>query len=522
MSESPRPKRYKSWSQDQILFFELDPAAQLPPGSFDAVLNDVVDQRIDTGIFNHWYRNESTGCAAYDPAMLLKVVLYAYHRGMLSSREMERACRENATFVALSGNSQPKKSTLAAFISRMDSEAISVFTDVLQYCDHLGLIGGGHLAIDGCKLPSNASKQASGFRRDFLKRRSKLKARIERLQQEHRSMDAREAGEAEATAAKLKQQQQALDTVEAWLKENTTDRQGVGKRKKPVQSNLTDPDSAKMKTSHGTIQGYTGIAVVDDDHQVVVHAQAWGQGQENNLLLPSIDGSERQLRAIGHSQPLQNTAITADSGFSETGNLTTLKARGLNAYIADKDMYERQLGEGARDHHKIRHRQERKRQVGISSAKVRFTAADFTHNVASKTLSCPNNRRLGFEHQHILPSGSVVQRYKANPKHCQACPLKARCLKRPNQITGRQIQIKTGQVETDASRAVEWMIKRLDSQAGKAIYARRLGCVEPVFGNHRNHRRDRFTLRGKRKVNNQWLLYNIVHNVGKCHTRVAA
>lgn len=88
--------------------------------------------------------------------------------------------------------------------------------------------------------------------------------------------------------------------------------------------------------------------------------------------------------------------------------------------------------------------------------------------------------------------------------------------------TGRQVQIKVAEVETEGKQAIRWMTERIDSTDGKAIYAKRLGCVEPVFGNHRNHRRDRFTLRGKTKVNSQWLLYNAVHNMGKCHSRVAA
>lgn len=519
MSINDRSKRFKPVNQGQILFFELDPAAQLPLGSFEAVLNDIVDQRIDTAVFDHHYQNEVAGCKAYDPAMLLKVVLYAYHRGLLSSREIERACRENATFVALSGDSRPKKSTIAAFISRMDAEAKSVFTDVLQYCDHLGLIGGGHLAIDGCKLPSNASKQQSGYRRDFVKRREKLQRRIEHLQQEHQAHDAVDSAEHEAMAAKLKQQQQALDNVEHWLKKNTTDRQGVGKRKKPVQSNLTDPDSAKMKTSHGVIQGYTGISVVDDEHQIVVHAQTHGQGQENNLLIPSIDAAQAQLQAIGKNQPLLNTDITADSGFSETNNLKVLKAQGLNAYIADKDMYERQLGRGARDHYKTKHRQERKRQS--NGPLIRFEAGDFTHSEQDKTLVCPNGKALNYEHQHTLESGSVVQRFRASASDCQACGFRKRCLKRATQQTGRQVQIKVGHIETDGHQAIRWMQERLDSEDGKRIYAKRLGCVEPVFGNHRNHRRDQFTLRGKTKVNSQWLLFNAVHNIGKCHSRPA-
>jgi len=98
---------------------------------------------------------------AYDPGILLKIIRYAYARGIISSREIERCCRENIMFMALSADTQPHFSMFAGFISSMSDEITTLFRDVLLVCEEMGLIGKELFAIDGCKLPSNASKEWS-------------------------------------------------------------------------------------------------------------------------------------------------------------------------------------------------------------------------------------------------------------------------------------------------------------------------------------------------------------------------
>jgi hypothetical protein len=91
--------------------------------------------------------------------MLLRVILSAYARGFTSSRQIEQLCKENVVFMALSADSQPHFTTFAKFIAQMSDVIQPLFTEVLMVCDQQGLIGGDMFAIDGCKLPSNASKE---------------------------------------------------------------------------------------------------------------------------------------------------------------------------------------------------------------------------------------------------------------------------------------------------------------------------------------------------------------------------
>ena len=145
--------RYKHYDLNQTKMIPLSYADQIVEGSFEYALNEIVEEHLDLSVFEHRYHNDATGRSAYDPKVLLKVVLYGYYRGIISSRRIAEACRRNVVFMALSADSRPHFTTLAAFVSNLEHEITSLFGDVLLYASELGLIGKEHFAIDGCKLP---------------------------------------------------------------------------------------------------------------------------------------------------------------------------------------------------------------------------------------------------------------------------------------------------------------------------------------------------------------------------------
>src|SRR5438552_3886233 len=166
--------RFKPYSYDQLKLVPVSFERQILPGTFEATLSRVIDEEIDLSVFEARYRNDEVGAPAYDPAILLKVILYAYARGVTSSREIARLCRENVVFMALAADSAPHFTTIADFIATLDREIVAVFRDVLLVCDELGLIGREMFAVDGVKLPSNTSKEWSGTRGDFEKKIAKM------------------------------------------------------------------------------------------------------------------------------------------------------------------------------------------------------------------------------------------------------------------------------------------------------------------------------------------------------------
>ncbi len=116
-------------------------ADQILPGTFEYAVNWLVDHQIDLSVFDARYRNDAVGASAYPPSVLLQVVLLGYARGLVSSRSIERACRENVVFMPLSGDCAPHFTTIASFVSKLPAEITSVFRDVLLVCDAQGLIG---------------------------------------------------------------------------------------------------------------------------------------------------------------------------------------------------------------------------------------------------------------------------------------------------------------------------------------------------------------------------------------------
>jgi len=170
-------------------FLPVDLTRQLLPGTFEHALNHLLDHEVDLSGFDARYCNDETGASAYPPAMLLKVILFAYAQGIVRSRDIERACREHVTFIALCGDTAPHFTTLAGFIATLGDEVARIFGRVLFICDRQGLIGREMFAIDGVKLPSNASKRRSGTRAEFERQATKLEAAAKTMLARHRAED---------------------------------------------------------------------------------------------------------------------------------------------------------------------------------------------------------------------------------------------------------------------------------------------------------------------------------------------
>ena len=124
--------KYKSYDYSQSVLIPVCLDEQLMPGTLEFAIHTLVHTRIDTSIFDQRYNNDETGREAYDPKILLKVVLLGYSRGMISSRQIERACKENVTFMVLCCGQQPDHSTIAAFVSSMKGEILPLFRDVIN------------------------------------------------------------------------------------------------------------------------------------------------------------------------------------------------------------------------------------------------------------------------------------------------------------------------------------------------------------------------------------------------------
>ena len=148
--------RYTKSNYNQVLLVQVALEEQLTPGTLEYAIHHIIEHRIDSCLFDARYNNDDTGRKAIPPKILLKIVLFGYSRGMLSSRSLQRACYENITFMALACGLKPDHSTIAAFVSSLGKEIKPLFTKILLICEEENLLGGTHFSLDGMKLSSNA------------------------------------------------------------------------------------------------------------------------------------------------------------------------------------------------------------------------------------------------------------------------------------------------------------------------------------------------------------------------------
>ena len=492
-------------------------ADQLQAGTFEFAINHIIDHKLDLTIFYPRYQNEEVGRPAYDPAILLKIILFAYSKGITSSREIQWCCETNIIFKALSCDTVPHFTTLAAFVSGRSEEIEALFEQVLLICDEQGLLGKELFALDGCKMSSNAAKEWSGTFKELEQKRDKLKRQIHHHINEHRKRDANDSGEDERrrrTKQAIETLNRAHDKIERFLK-SARPRLGQGKRAKEVKSNITDNESAKMTTSKGTIQGYNGIATVDKKHQVIVDAQAFGEGQEHHVLQPVLNTVRDRFKRLGidSSDPI----ITADTGYANEANMQYLHDNHINGYIPDNQFRRR---DPAFHEQKTNHSQRKAITGKKKVASNTIAATEFHFDPVTKTCRCPAGETMWLRSELIDQHGHTKIFFEGRLTACRACDLKYRCLRNPDSPNtrkghGRQVSfiLQKGQ---RAPNYTDWMKQRVDSEQGKYIYSHRMSVVEPVFGNiGTNKRLNRFSLRGRKKVQGQWQLYCLIHNIEK-------
>jgi len=489
--------KYKPYNYSQSMLIPIRLDQQLVPGTLEFAIHHLVDNHLDMTVLDARFINDDTGRPAYDPRILLKIVLVAYSRGIVHSRKIEQACIENVTFMALACGQAPDYSTIATFISSMKDEVSSLFRDVLLACDEMNLLGGTTFSLDGCKLPSNASKEWSGTVKTLRKKQRKLEARVKELIERQIEVDQEE--EQVADLSKREKQIERIlkkaDRIREFLGENGA---RIGRTGKEIKSNITDNESAYIKTSHGVIQGFNGQGMVNEE-QIIVAARAFGNGQDYSHLAPMIEEAKQNLESIGYpSGCLEGNTLLADSNYHCEDNLKVCDEEKLDAYIPDVYFRKRDQRFETQANHKPK-------------KSHRFTIADFTYNEETDWYICPKGKELKLKAKKAKTGNRVFRKYAIKDGDCSKCTFASKCLEK----RGGKKKYLSILIETIPSCHQD-MVEKIDTDEGRRKYEKRLGMVEPVFANIRTQKRmDRFTLRGSIKVNIQWLLYCMVHNIEK-------
>jgi transposase len=366
-------KRFRTDHLDQALLLPPSLHDWLPERHLARFVADVIDE-LDLGSIYQSYQGDGRGLSAYQPAMMVRVLLYGYCLGVVSSRKIERATHEDVAFRFLSADTHPDHDTIATFRKRHLSALAGLFVQALQLCQKAGLVKLGHVSIDGTKIKANASKHKAmsyermneteqrlrqeveellksaaaadeaedlqygkGKRGDELpeelsrreSRLAKIRAAKAELEQEAKEKAARQRAEAEAKIAERREQEAQTGKKTGGHDPQVPDAEQA-KPDGKAQRNFTDPDSRIMvdgANKGSFIQAYNAQAAVDSQAQVIVAAEVTQQANDSQQLVPMIE----QVEANVGRKP---DAVSADAGYWSEANVTDERVAGVELYVA--------------------------------------------------------------------------------------------------------------------------------------------------------------------------------------------
>jgi transposase len=452
-------KQFRSCDLNQA--YLVPPSLQdwLPEDHLARFVADVVETLDLSGIYAKYEEGDGRGLAAYDPRMMVRLLLYGYCRGVASSRRIERATYEEVAFRYLAADQHPDHDTIADFRKEHLANLSQLFVQVLRLCQQAGLVKLGHVALDGTKVKANASKHKAMSYARMGEAEKQLEEEVQALLAEAARVDAQEDGKygkgkrgdelpeewarRESRLARIREAKAALEReaqeraeeekarVEAQLKEREKQERERGRKlggrppqapdpeqAKPepkAQRNFTDPDSRIMKdgATKEFVQAYNAQAVVDSHAQVIVVASVTQEANDKKQLVPMLE----QVKVLTGRPPQQ---ATADAGYFSEKSVTDPKLKGIDLLVA------------------------------------------------------PDRQKHGEE----VPCG-------AGPPPAEA-------------------------------GVVEQMRHKLRTVEGRAVYKLRKAVVEPVFGQIKEQRGfRRFLLRGLAKVEAEWKMICATHNLLK-------
>jgi transposase len=450
--------------REQAFLLPPDVRDWLPEGHLAWFVLDAVAE-MDVSAFYAAYRRDGWGRPAYDPAMMVALLLYSYARAERSSRGIERRCGEDVAYRVITANEVPDHSTLARFRRDHEDALAGLFTEVLGLCAKAGLVNVGVIAVDGTKLHANASDRSNltyeQIARELLEQaeetdraederfgeqrgdelppelrvsgdRRKRLAAARRLLDDERDADPeqvpRDRTERLKQGERRLREEWELDQrvnaeYERWRAQGISadGRRFGGRDPDPYEqpespqgiANSTDPGSRKVKTPRGYMQGYNAQAVTTGE-QIVVAAEVTVTSSDSTHLAPMITAACEELHAAGVTEPPK--VVVADAGYWNRPHIEHLVNQGI------------------------------------------------------QTLVCPEALN------------------RATP--------------RPGRDRG----------------LYAFMRRVLESEAGHALYKQRQAMIEPVFAHIKHNRRaDRFQRRGRAACRSEWRLITATHNLLKLH-----
>ena len=339
-------KKFKEYRPDQIYLLPPSMRDWLPDDHPVYYISEMVDKMDLSAIYGEY--REERGYPPYDPKMMVKVLLYAYSKGIRSSRKIERALHEDVGFRVLSANQQPDFWTIAAFRRKHHKALGDLFVQTVRIAEKAGLLKLRHVAVDGTKIKANASKHSAMSYGRMKTEVERLRKEIEEYLRQCDEVDAAEDKKyGKASGWRLPEHlstvQKRLEAIEKAKREleeeeqrkrNDEDQGSPPERGSPravpddkAQRNFTDPESRIMLNSDKSfIQGYNAQAAVDADSKVIVAADLTNKCSD----VQHLEGLVTQVESNTGRRPKE---VSADAGYWSEANVRALEGRGIEAFI---------------------------------------------------------------------------------------------------------------------------------------------------------------------------------------------
>lgn len=466
--------------------FDLSPDLLLSRGHLARMLDEIIE-RLGMERLNRRYVH-TPGEAAYDVRLMVKVLIYAYARGITSSREMARQCEENIAFRYLTRGQCPDFRTIALFRRKKRHLLRWVFKKTVRLAREMGVVRLGLVALDSMKMPAAASagkKMTEQQLREELRRLDEylrvVEERDEREDREHGA--ARRGDEMPEELHDVRRRKEKLEKALEVLEQ----RRALAKEQAPENVSIVDPEAPWVRKGGRLVRGYSAQVVADAEHQVIVAVKATAENTDSEQLNPMLQQVER---TVGQA-PEQ---LVADSGYySDDAVLEAARTR-TDCVVPDHETAA-QLNNSKRG----------------ESEQAKYHMSRFTYDASADEFTCPQGKKLPFVRDGYRRGPTKVYRCA----DCHQCPAQAQCT---NSAAGlRTIQLRADHAEIRKIR------EKLHTESGKAVYKKRKGIIEPIFGRwQHNWGIRRLRLRGLAGFAVELYLMAIAHNLTKLFHCAAA
>jgi transposase len=456
------------------------PDLALPAGHPARAIDEILE-RLNLDRCNRKYQH-TPGEPAYDVRGMVKVLIYAYMRGITSSREMARQCEENIAFQFLTRGHYPDFRTIALFRRKNRHLLRWVFKKTVVLARQMGIARLGLVALDSVKLPADASAGRKMTEAQLSEALSKLNEYLSQVEGSDRKEDGQygtdiRGDELPPDVVGAQQRKEKLEKALAVPRQ----RQEAAKEKPPKDVSVVDPEAPWVKKAGKMVRGYSGQVAADSEHKIIVGIKATAEPVDFEQLNPML----KEVEKTTGQAPDQ---LVADSGYYTDDAVVEASKSKTDCLVPDSET-------AARLNNPKRNENE----------KTGYHVSRFVYDEENDEFICPQGKRLRLTGNHKT-RGQVKRVYRCGD--CDTCPFRADCT--DNKRGFRSIEVRPDHVQVRKLR------EKVSTETGKAIYKKRKAIIEPIFGRwQHNWGIRRLRLRGLAGFSVELHLLAIAHNLTK-------